>query len=114
MRKPTPRLAVPLALAALLIAGGTLFVASTPAEAQCLSAGECDALRAQLEDFRRQAKAQKHRLRELQQQIRALPQGSPERRALKEQARSLRRQASERRRQARPVMERFRQGCKNC
>ena len=110
----TPRLVFPLALAVCLLGGGSLFVASSPAEAQCLAQDECDALKAQLKDFRSQAKAQRQELRNLRDQIRALPRGSSERRTLKQQARALRRTFKQQRREVRPVLESFRQGCKNC
>ncbi len=108
------RLVFPLALAALVLGGGTLFVASSPAEAQCLGQDECDALKAQLKDFRSQAKAKRQELRDLRHQIRALPKDSSERKGLKTQARALRRSIKQQRREVRPVLESFRQGCRNC
>ncbi len=114
MKQPRYRLAIPLALAALLLSGATFFAASSPAEAQCLPQTECDALKAQLREFRSQAKADRHQLRHLRRQASALPVDSPEREALREQARALRQAARERRREARPVLESLRQGCRNC
>ncbi len=110
----TPRLVIPLTLAAILLCGGTLFVAASPAQAQCLAQDQCDALKAQLKDFRSEAKAPRQELRGLRQQIRALPKDSPERKELRQQVRALRHEARALRRQVRPLVESFRQGCRNC
>jgi len=108
------RLVFPLALVACLLGGATLFVAGSPAQAQCLAQHECDALKAQLKDFRSQAKAERQELRDLRDQIRALPKGSSERRALRQQVRALRKTLKQLRREVRPVLQSFRQGCRNC
>lgn len=114
MKRPSPRLAVPLALVALLLGGGILFFTSGPAEAQCLSESECDALKEQIKEFRSEARARKQQIRALRAQIRDLPEGSAERAALIEQARGLGRQAREQHREARPVVQSFRLGCRRC
>ncbi|MDH3745453.1 MAG: hypothetical protein OES47_10170 [Acidobacteriota bacterium] len=114
MKRPTHRLALPLALIAFLLGGGIFLITGSPAEAQCLSESECDALREQIKEFRSDARARKQQIRALRSQIRALPADSAERAALIEQARALGRQAREQHREARPVVRSFRQGCRRC
>jgi hypothetical protein len=53
-------------------------------------------------------------MKELRERIRALPEGSPERAALIEDAKAVRREAMEQRRERRAVLRRFRRGCRNC
>ena len=108
------RLAVPLAVAALLLSGSAFLAMESPAEAQCLPQTECDSLKQQLHDARHQFKGKKHEIRDLKRQARSLPRGSAERRALKDQIRDLRQETKDARKAARPLRERYRSGCKNC
>ncbi len=114
MHARSSRFASPLALAALLLCGGGFLAAGAPAAAQCLSQGECDAIKAQLKEFRQEARADREEMHKLRRQIQVLPKGSSERRALRQQARALRQERRERRQEARPLRESFRQGCKSC
>ena len=114
MKGRRSRLAMPLALAALLLGGGTFVAAGSPAAAQCLSQNECDALKAQLKDFWTRAKHHKRAVRILEERIRALPRNGPQRRTFMEQLRTLRQEGRAQREAARPVRESFRQGCKDC
>ena len=114
MESPRTRLVLPLALAAILLCGGALFVGARPAQAQCLSQGECDALKDQLKDLKKQTRADRQEARDIKRQARALPKGSSERQALRDQIRELRKTAKDRRREARPLRESFLNGCRNC
>ena len=114
MPKPCSRFAPPLAIAALILSAAAFVAADAPAQAQCLSQSECDSLRQQLRDHRADFRNQLQKIRELKQQARALPKGSPERQGLREQIRALRQAARDQREENRPLKERFRQGCRNC
>ena len=114
MKELRPRLTAPLVIAALLVTGVVLVATVQPAQAQCLSEAECDALRAQMQEFREDRRAVKQQVRELKQQARALPQGSAEREAIRDQIRALREASKGNRDEVRAVVQQLRSGCKNC
>ena len=103
-----------LTIAALVLGGLTLL--GTPAEAQCLSQSECDALKAQLQQHREDAKPNREEVKRIRQQARELPRGSEERRALRREARQLKREFRQARRDSgiREIMRQYRDGCKRC
>ena len=112
----TKRSIIPiLAMAALLVSGLAVF-GSTAAEAQCLSQSECDALKAQLQQHRDEARPNREEARRIRQQARELPRGSEERKALRRQARQLKREFRQDRRESGigEVMRQYRDGCKRC
>ena len=103
-------------LMAVLVAGAVAFFGSAPAEGQCLSQAECDALKARLHDFRDDVKPLREQAWELRRQARDLPRGSDERKALRRQARKLKREFRQTRREheVRRVFRAYRAGCRNC
>jgi cell division protein FtsB len=99
-----------------LLAGAFALFGSASAEAQCLSQSECDALKAQLQQHREDAKPKREEIKRIREQARGLPRGSEERKAMRRQARQLRRDFRYERRAIgiREVMNQYRDGCKRC
>jgi hypothetical protein len=64
------RTLIPVLTMAALVVGALALLGSSPAEAQCLSQSECDALKAQIEDYRDQARPDREQIREIRRQVR--------------------------------------------
>ena len=112
--QPINRLSLPIALT-VLIGFGIAALATAPAalaEPQCLSEGECSALRAELDSLKNQIYSIKDQIKDFRSQLKALEnRGSDEAKALKGQIKQLRRDIRPLRHDLQAARKQHRKGC---